>query len=152
MMMKLPNFITSLSPLERTLAVLFVLYIVLPINAPTMVSNLVDTPYGMVGLFMLAVYLYVNTHPVIAVLFIVVAYELLRRCCNGAGNNMLVIKNLPTQKKKDDQMKKMNPVMTASLEEELVDKMAPVGKSNVSEYVSSGFSPIAENVNGASTF
>jgi hypothetical protein len=150
--MKLPNFINALTPLEMILAILFILYIIFPVNAPSMISNMVDTPYGMVAIFMLAIYLYVNTHPAIAVLFIFVAYELIRRCCNGVGSNMMTIKDLPAQKQKDAQMKKMNPSAASTLEEDMVNKMAPVGKSNVSEYVSSGFSPIAENVNGASAF
>jgi hypothetical protein len=149
-MMKLPNFLKTLSPLETTLAAIFILYIIFPINAPHFITKMVDSPMGMVGIFMLAVYLYVYTHPVVAVLFIIVAYELLRRCCNGSS--VIMIKDLPTQKEKDTKMQEMNPVKSATLEEEVVEKMAPVGKSNVSEYVSSGFSPIAENVNGASAF
>jgi hypothetical protein len=150
--MKLPNFIKSLSPLEITLTVLFVLYIILPINAPQVIAKIVDTQMGMLAIFLLAVYLYVNTHPVIAVLFIFVAYELFRRCCLTNTGSVIMIKNLPTQKKKDAKMKEMNPIKSETLEEEVVEHMAPVGKSNVSEYMATGFSPIAENVNGASVY
>lgn len=152
MMMKLPNFIKSLSPLEITLTVLFVLYIIFPINAPNVVAKVVDSQMGMLVIFLLAVYLYMNAHPVIAVLFIFVAYELFRRCCLTNTGSVIMIKALPTQQKKDAKMTEMNPVKSETLEEEVVEQMAPVGKSNVSEYVSTGFSPIAENVKGASVY
>ena len=62
------------------------------------------------------------------------------------------MKHTPTQEKKDEKMKKMNPVKKATLEEEIVDKMAPVGKSDMISYVSTTFSPVAEEVTGASVY
>ena len=49
-------------------------------------------------------------------------------------------------------MKKMNPEKKETLEEEIVDKMAPVGKSDMISYVTTTFSPVAEEVNGASKY
>jgi hypothetical protein len=49
-------------------------------------------------------------------------------------------------------MKKMNPVKTVSLEEEVVEQMAPVGKSDISVFTVSTFKPVAENVGSASMF
>ena len=49
-------------------------------------------------------------------------------------------------------MKKMNPVKTVSLEEEVVEQLAPIGKSDLSVFTSSTFKPVAENVGGASMF
>jgi len=147
--MKVLNSLKKLSQLEMILAVLFVLYIVLPIEMPDMIAQLVDTTLGMVGVFALAVYMFFNVSPVLAVLFVFVAYELLRRSSSKTGK-AVIMKHTPTQQKKDEKMKKMNPVKKETLEEEMVDKMAPVGKSDIASYVSTSFSPVAEDVGGAS--
>lgn len=147
--MKVLNSLKKLSQLEMILAVLFVLYVVLPIEMPDMFAQLVDTTLGMVGVFALAVYMFFNVNPVLAVLFVFVAYELLRRSSSKTGK-AVIMKHTPTQQKKDEKMKKMNPVKKETLEEEMVDKLAPVGKSDIASYVSTSFSPVAEDVGGAS--
>ena len=48
-------------------------------------------------------------------------------------------------------MKKMNPVASVSLEEEVVEQMAPIGKSDISVYTST-FKPVANDVGSASMF
>jgi hypothetical protein len=47
-------------------------------------------------------------------------------------------------------MKTMNPVVVETLEEEVVNKMAPVGHSDISVYTESTFKPVAEKVGSAS--
>ena len=133
------------------LAILFVLYIVLPVDMPNMISQGVDTSFGMIAIFGLAVYMFFNVNPVLAVLFVFVAYELLRRSSKATGKEV-IMKHTPSQKKKDEKMKKMNPVKKETLEEEIVDNMAPVGKSDITSYVSSSFSPVAEDVGTASVY
>lgn len=149
--MKLLNNFKQMEQTEIVLAVLFIFYIVLPIETPDMISKLIDGPIGMIGLFGLAVYLFFNVNPIIAVLFVFVAYELLCRASKSTGKEV-IMKHTPSQLKKDEKMKKMNPVKKETLEEEIVDIMAPVGKSEMLSYVTSSFSPVAEEVNGASVY
>jgi hypothetical protein len=127
------------------------LYIALPINAPIMVCDLVDGPIGMIVVFTAAVYLFLYANPILAVLFVFAGYELLRRCCNVTGR-VVIAKHTPTQAKKDKKMKKMNPIQKSTLEEEVVQQMAPVGKSESSVFTSSTFSPVADNVGSASVY
>jgi len=148
-MMKVPDAFKQLTPLELILAAIFVLYIVLPINAPEMMANMIDSPLGMLGVFIVSIYLFFYSSPILAVLYIIVAYELLRRCCKQPSATAIQ-KHTPSQANKDVAMKQMNPAKKDTLEEEVVDKMAPVGKSQMGDYVISGFSPVAENINGAS--
>lgn len=149
--MKFLNNFKKMTQLEMVLALLFVLYIVLPVEMPELISRLIDGSMGMLVLFGLAVYMFFNVNPVLAVLFVFVAYELLRRSSKTTGKEV-IMKHTPSQAKKDEKMKKMNPVKKETLEEEIVDKMAPVGKSEMLSYVSSSFSPVAEEVNGASVY
>ncbi len=149
--MKLLNYFKAMSNLEVLLAVLFALFIILPIEVPLVLAKLIDSSIGMVVIFALAVYLFFKEDPVVAVLFVFVAYELIRRSDKATGKQ-IIMKHTPTQEKKDEKMKKMNPPKKATLEEEIVDKMAPVGKSDMISYVSTTFSPVAEEVTGASVY
>ena len=149
--MKLFNTFKKMTKLEVALSILFVLFIILPLNVPDLFANLIDTSLGMIVIFGLAVYMFFHVNPVVAVLFVFVAYELLRRSSKRTGK-AIIQKHTPTQEKKDEKMKKMNPEKKETLEEEIVDKMAPVGKSDMISYVTTSFSPIAEEVGSASKY
>lgn len=145
------SFMKSFTNVETAIIVMFILYLALPVELPDMLANLVDSPMGTIGIFVLSVYLFFNANPLIAVLFVLVAYEIFRRSSNATGKAAM-IKYTPTQARKDEKMKKMNPVKTVSLEEEVVEQMAPVGKSDISVFTVSTFKPVAENVGSASMF
>jgi hypothetical protein len=146
--LNIPNVLKTVSPLELTLLSLFIIYIVLPIQTPNVFSGVIDSPLGMLVLFVTAVYLFVYTNPVLGILFVFVAYELLRR--TSSGPKVTLMQYNPTQQRVDAEMKAMNPVVKETLEEEVVDKMAPIGKSDMSVYTPSTFKPVADNVAGAS--
>lgn len=141
----------SLTNVETAVIVMLISYLALPIQLPDMFANMVDSPMGTIGIFILSVYLFFNANPLVAVLFVFVAYEMFRRSSNATGKAAM-IKYTPTQARKDDKMKKMNPVKTVSLEEEVVNEMAPIGKSDVSVFTTSTYKPVAENVGSASMF
>ena len=149
--MKFLSFMDSLTNAETAVIVMIISYLVLPIQLPDMFANMVDSPIGTIGIFILSVYLFFNANPLIAVLFVFVAYEMFRRSSNATGKAAM-IKYTPTQARKDEKMKKMNPVNTTSLEEDVVNEMAPVGKSDVSVFTTSTYKPVAENVGSASMF
>ncbi len=149
--MKLPVLITSMSNLEKSVAAVLALYIALPIDVPDMLCGIVDGPIGMVALFALTVYLFFHHNYLLAILFLFAGYEMLRRCEKNTGTAVLM-KHTPSQEKKDMKMKKMNPPKKETLEEEVIDKMAPVGHSDPSIFTASGFSPVAEDVGSASIY
>lgn len=149
--MKLLNTFKKMTKLEIALSILFVLFIILPLDVPDLFANLIDTSLGMIVIFGLAVYMFFHVNPVVAVLFVFVAYELLRRSSKKTGK-AIIQKHTPTQAKKDEKMKKMNPEKKETLEEEMVDKMAPVGKSDMISYVTTTFSPVSEEVGSASKY
>ena len=149
--MKTPSFLKNMTQLEMGLAFLLVVYIAMPIEAPSMLCGMIDGPIGMVGVFAVTVYLFLYANPLLAVLYLFAGYELLRRCSNVTGK-AVIMKHTPTQAKKDNKMKRMNPPKKNTLEEEMVEQMAPIGKSEPTQFITSGFSPIAENVGGASMY
>jgi hypothetical protein len=59
-------------------------------------------------MFAITLYLFFYSNPILAILYIFVAYELLRRSAAFTGR-VAMIQYTPTQQKKDNQMQKMNP-------------------------------------------
>jgi len=149
--MQIPNSVKSFSQIEILLLAFFVIYLILPIQMPDFMSGMIDSPLGMLTIFIITVYLFFNANPILAVVYVFVAYELLRRSSQHTGRTT-IIKYTPSQMKKDSQMKAMNPVQKETLEEEVVDKMAPIGHSDMSVYTVSDYKPIAENVGSASMY
>jgi hypothetical protein len=129
--------------------VLFVLFLVLDIYPPELVASYIDTSVGMVIILLTALYVFMNYSPIIGVVFLLVAYEIVRRAAR-VNNRVPMMLHTPTQAKKDAEMAAMNPAQSESLEEEMVEKMAPVGKSSIISYTMSEFKPVASDVHNAS--
>ncbi len=149
--MKLQKMFSTLSQVEMIALAVFVLYIVFPIENPSFISNMVDTPLGMVGVLAVTLYLFFNANPLVAILYVFVAYELLRRSAKQTGK-AAIQEHTPSQIKKDVKMQKMNPVKKETLEEEMVEKMAPIGHSDPVVFSESAFKPVAEDVGTASMY
>ena len=150
-MMKLQKMFSTLSQVEIIALAVFVLYIVFPIENPSFISNMVDTPLGMVGVLAVTLYLFFNANPLVAILYVFVAYELLRRSAKQTGK-AAIQEHTPSQMKKDVKIQKMNPVKKETLEEEMVEKMAPIGHSDPVVFSESAFKPVAEDVGTASMY
>lgn len=142
------DFLKSISPLEIILFIVFVIYILFPINTPDFLIPIINSSFGLALILVATLYLFFYTTPILAVLAILVAYEIIRR---SNGNHVMksVMNNIsnyttPTQENKDDKMLEMNPVKVETLEEEVVHQMAPVGKSDPSTYIETSYKPIAD--------
>jgi len=149
--MKLPQVFKSLSSLESSLLVVFILYLVLPIQTPQVLAGTVDSPLGMLTIFIVTIYLFFYSNPVLAIVYVFVAYELLRRSSQVTGR-VGIVQYTPTQVKKDSELRAMNPPVVETLEEQVVQKMAPIGRSDPIVYTSSTFKPVAEKIDGASMY
>lgn len=134
----------SASPLEVILFILFVAYLVFQPSTPPVLTPFVDNLFGTIIIISLALYMFLYMHPVLGVLGIFVAYELIRRT---STKTVAMIQYSPEQPVKDMAMKRMNPPKERTLEEAMVAKMAPVSDGGiiVTDYV-----PVADDVRGAS--
>jgi len=141
------NFnLKSVSPLEIFLFILFVVYIVFSIPTPNVIVPFIDSPLGLGAILIITLYLFLYTTPILGILSIFVAYELLRRSCKITGQTPIV-EYTPTQVKKDQYMKEMNPpTHVVSLEEEIIHQMAPIGKSDPTTYIDTSYKPIADKL------
>ena len=75
-------FKKQMTSFEITTLVIFVIYLILPMKTPSMVSQWLNKPVGILAIFVITVYLFMYAHPALGVLYLFVAYELLRRSGN----------------------------------------------------------------------
>ena len=141
----------SLSPLEIVLLVVFVLFIIFPIKLPAMLATMVDCPLGFLSLFVITIYLFSYVNPVLGIIYIFVAYELLRRCSEITGKTAMIQYN-PSQINKDKELEQMNPAKSITLEEEVIRIMAPAQSQFIKGESASNFKPVMDNLVGASLF
>ena len=142
--MKLVNSFNISSPLEIILIIVFILYIIFPIPTPEIVASSVDSSLGILVIFCVTIYLFLYTSPVLGILYILVAYELVRRSSLVTARSA-IIDYTPTQVNKDVQLQKMNPPQYRTLEEDVIDMRAPIGQSRSVEFVDTSFQPVADS-------
>ena len=162
--MKFTNPFVSFLPQELILLVIFVIYLVFPIEAPSFLNSIIDSSIGMAGIFIITISLFIYSKPILAILYLFVAYELLRRSTNSikgilkpsvAGGSYKNVENTPTLNEinlsdRSQGMKFIEHSIDNSLEEDVVNKMAPIGVSDAASYVETSFKPFIESVAGAS--
>ena len=142
--------VKSDSALDYLLIALFVLFLILQIEIPAFLAEWIDTPVGIASVIIVALYMFLYTNPILGVLSLIVAYEILRRSSKKTGRYALT-QFLPTQDIRNTEMRAMNPIKKTTLEEEMVDKMAPIGVSNQSGgVIETPFRPVSEDTYGAS--
>lgn len=134
----------GLSVLEIGLLAIFLLMIFAPYNIPSSLSFLIDSSLGMIALFLITLGLFVVFHPIVGIVYLGVAYELLRRS-SLSMKQVPIIQYTPSQEKKDAELKAMNPPTYTSLEEEVVASRVPEKK----QPVETTFKPVAQNIQGS---
>jgi len=147
--MKFTEFTKTLSPLEIAALVIFIVYIIFPFRTPEMIAGIINTPLGLISIFIVTIYLFFYTHPIIGVIYIFVAYELLRRSSIVSGTNVL-IQYTPNEETRRKEMVAMNPPVSLTLEEDIIAKMAPTKQNFINDGKNSDFKPVAERIIGAS--
>ena len=147
--MNLSTYFTSLSALEIGILILFVIYLVFDIYPTDTMAKYIDTPFGMASVLIVTLYMFVSFSPVLGVISLFVAYEVIRRSAK-INNRVAMIQYTPTQERKNVELAEMNAPQPTTLEEEMVATMAPIGKSSMISYQTSEFKPVAEELHGAS--
>ncbi len=106
------------------LSILFIIYLIMGYKTPEVVANLIDNTLGKIVVVILALLLFSCCNPILGILGLVVAYELIRRSEVRTGNYAL--RNyMPTEEKKASCLNAFNQ-FPYTLEQEMVSKMAPI--------------------------
>ena len=148
--MNFSTYYQSLSKMEFGMLALFIIYLVMDVYPPELFASYIDTSLGMVGILLITLYVFMNYNPILGVVFLFVAYEIVRRSAR-VNNRVPMMLNTPSQAKKDAELAAMNPPLATSLEEDVVEQMAPVGKSSLISYTMSEYKPVSSDIHNAST-
>jgi hypothetical protein len=133
---------------ELVLVILFIIYLILGLKTPEPIANLIDTLVGKIAIFVIVLYMFMNSNPILDVLSLFVAFDLIRRSSLATGFDALK-KYAPSEEKKMTQFTAYNQ-FPYTLEQEVVAKMAPVSKSGMS-LTQASYKPLLENLYDAAS-
>jgi|TARA_B110000967_G_scaffold143752_1_gene147041 hypothetical protein len=112
---------------QMALLVALILYSIINIQTPAFLANLIDNVYGNIIVIFAAFYLLAKCHPILGVIGLFAAYELIRRSSHSTGS-LAIQRYLPTELKKSGHLSAFNQ-FPVTLEEEVVKQMAPLVES-----------------------
>lgn len=130
---------------ELVLAVLFSLYLVMGYQVPEGVASLIDSPFGKIVVGLVALMLFAYTNPVLGILGLLVAYQLIKSASIKTGMAGLE-EYYPTEGKKWSPFTSTNQ-FPYTLEQEVVKNMT-TQKFNT-EYVKAPFRPVLDDTHDA---
>ena len=133
---------------ELVLVILFIVYLILGLKTPEPIANIIDTLVGKIIIIIIVIYLFMNAHPILAVLALFVAFDLIRRSSAATGIDALK-KYAPSEEKKASQFTAFNQ-FPYTLEQEVVAKMAPIVRSG-SSLSPPSYKPLLDNLHDASS-
>lgn len=128
---------------ELLLVILFIIYLIMGYKTPEPVANLVDSIAGKVVIFIVVIYMFMHCNPILSVLALFVAFDLIRRSSQTIGIDALK-KYAPSEEKKSSQFTAFNQ-FPYTLEQEVVKKMAPIIQ-NGSTMTKASYMPLLENL------
>ena len=132
---------------ELILIIIFIIYLILGYKTPQPIAFLVDSIVGKIVIFIIVIYMFLYTNPILAVIALFVAFDLMRRSSMTVDNN-LIQSYIPSEENKMNQFTAFNQ-FPYTLEQEVVKKMAPIVQSG-SVLKKASFHPMLENLYGAS--
>jgi hypothetical protein len=133
---------------ELVLIIFFIIYLILGLKTPEPIANLIDTLVGKIAILIIVLYLFMNANPILAVLSLFVAFDLIRRSSLATGIDALK-KYAPSEEKKMTQFTAYNQ-FPYTLEQEVVAKMAPISKSGLT-LTQASYKPLLENLYDAAS-
>ena len=135
---------------QLLIIIVFIIYLISGYSTPHPIARLVDTFFGKILILLVLISLFRYTHPILSILAVFVAFELIRRSSISTGTYGLA-RYTPSEEKKACEMKKMNdfPYPT-TLEEEIVKQRTPLLNTGSSMNPAT-FHPFVENTYQASS-
>ena len=132
---------------ELVLVILLIIYLILGFKTPEPIANMIDSLIGKVVIFIVVIYLFMHSNPILAILSLFVAFDLIRRSSMTTGIDALQ-RFAPSEQKKSSQFTAFNQ-FPYTLEQEVVAKMAPIMKSG-SSLNQASYKPLLDNLYDAS--
>tara|TARA_B100001769_G_C21951011_1_gene512052 strand:+ start:355 stop:798 length:444 start_codon:yes stop_codon:yes gene_type:complete len=129
---------------ELYLAIILVIYILINFKTPECLSNLIDNNVGKLIVVIFTITLVMKTNPILGVLSIIAAYELIKR--SNRVNQIFANDNIPSERTKIQKLRELNN-FPVTLEEEIVKNMPPLVKYDLPSNTT--FKPILNDTHNA---
>lgn len=167
----------GMSAPQWILFTIFILYFIFPVKLPSQVYQAFESVPGMIFVFCFIVYLFLYSHPVLGIFALLAAYEFFYHSDSSYSPSTRKTAFLEYAPK--PVMKEISPILFQSqsqdlfetpptiypqpqgedsssskitLEEEMVEIMAPVENRDANVYINTRFQPVADSVGSASLY
>ena len=141
------NLLEKRNMSQLILVILFIIYLIMGYKTPEPVATAIDSIVGKIVIMLIVIYMFMNTNPILAILALFVAFDLIRRSSVTTGIDALQ-RYAPTEEKKSSQFSAFNQ-FPYTLEQEVVKKMAPIVQSG-SIMTKASYKPLLDNLYDAS--
>tara|TARA_A100001035_G_C27350753_1_gene306968 strand:- start:54 stop:488 length:435 start_codon:yes stop_codon:yes gene_type:complete len=127
------------------LSLLLIVFIVFDIQVPEGVAVFIDSIVGKALIVIIALAL-LSVNPIVGVLALITAYELIRRSSESSGNGP-IYKYMPSDHKRDKELNLLNE-QPYTVEEEVIANMLPRTATDTFDKTPE-FKPVQENLHSA---
>ena len=156
--MKIFSF-NKLTKLEIITSLILVVYLFVDLEPPKIAKNIIGNKYGLGLLWLILLLLICYSNPLVTILFVFAAYELVRKVTNEGfeeeeEDNEEEDNEEEIEEDAGEEEEMMEEEFTnegdGSLEKNIVGEMAPVGKGNKIDYKMTGYKPVEVDLKGTS--
>jgi len=134
---------------ELILTIILIIYLILGNDTPQPFASLVDNFLGKIIIFGIVIYMFLYKNPILAIISLFVAFELMRYSSYNVAYDGLVQTYIPSENNKVSQFTAFNQ-FPYTLEQEVVKKMAPIVYSGA-VLNKATYQPLLDNLHNAST-
>jgi len=132
---------------QLILTIILIAYLILGLQTPQPIAFLVNNMVGKLVIILIVIYMFLHMNPILAVISLVAAFDLIRRSSNTVYNDLLQT-YIPSEENKMGQFTAFNQ-FPYTLEQEVVKKMAPILQSG-SVMNKASYQPLLDNLYDAS--
>ena len=133
---------------ELMLGILILIFIIMGYKVPEPFDTIINSLFGKIAMFVLAIYIFMNANPLLAILLLFAIFNMsMSNNINSMGSNALQ-KYAPSEVSKASQFTAFNQ-FPYTLEQEIVKKMAPIIKPGIS-MTKPSYKPVLEETYYAS--
>jgi hypothetical protein len=140
------NLLEKRNMSQLILAILFIIYLVMGLKMPDSVANMIDSSAGKIVVALIALLLFGYSNPILGVLGILVAYQLIKASSEKTGMAALE-KYYPTEEKKWSPFTATHQ-FPYTLEQEVVKEMASQKFND--NFVKAPYRPMLDDTHDAS--
>tara|TARA_B110000285_G_scaffold118860_1_gene134618 strand:- start:773 stop:1216 length:444 start_codon:yes stop_codon:yes gene_type:complete len=123
-MQSLKSLFNQQNSTDMMIVVILLMYVLVDVKTPDSLAEIVDNIFGQIVIILGAMTLFTKCHPLVGVLALFAAYQLIMRSSKATGT--YAVENImPSEENKYEEMIEQN-VIPKTLEEEVVKTMVPL--------------------------